>query len=346
MSRHGTLRRSVLVLLGCAGLGGAAIGASTLLDRWSDRDTSAETAVEVSTAVAQIRSMTVEFEAEGVLTHDVSIPVASPMNGTVTSVVAAGTTLAPGDVIAVVDDVPVVWLEGTVPSWRTLANGDVGADVAQLESALASMGFDNDGEVTIDDEYTAATADMVAAWQDSIGAPQTGRIDYGTVVFGGERSRVAGVDVTVGDAVAQDAVLASLGTDDRVATFPVTPADAVTLASGDVVSITLPDRSSVEAEVDDVDKTASAWTVTAIFGEVELPSLDVVDVTMAWERATVSDVLTIPSSALLRLDNGSYVVDVIDADASTRRVVEVGPSVGSRVAITAGLSPGDVVVTL
>ena len=116
--------------------------------------------------------------------------------------------------------------------------------------------------------------------------------------------------------------------------------------AGDQVSVRFPDRSLVDATVDGIARSVDAWTITATFGQVDLPILDVVDVSLEWERAVVTDQLTIPSSALLRLDDGSYVVDIVVADLLERRSVEISAAVGTRVAVTAGLSEGDVVVVL
>ncbi len=346
MSQRTRTSKIITTVAAIAAVGGAVIGGVVVYDRLSTDEVAVQSEPEISTAAAEIRTLSVDYESTGLLVFKPSIVVAAPDSGTVTRVVEAGTLLSNGDVIAVVDDVPVVWLGGEVPAWRTMKVGDTGVDVAQLESSLDSLGFNSDANVTIDDEYTTATALMVESWQEAAGAPMTGRIELGAVVFGGERSRVAGVAVVIGSTVAQDAVLVSLGTDSRVATFDVASVDAVTLAAGDSVSVRLPDRSVVDATVDSIARSVDTWTITTTFGQVDLPVLDIVDVNLEWERATVTDQLTIPSSALLRLDDGTYVVDIVIADLIERRPVELGPWVGTRVAVTAGLSEGDVVIVL
>lgn len=344
---HRTKRRTIIAsVLGVAAVGGVVAGGAVAYDRLAAEDVAIQSEPEISTASAEVRTLAVDYEASGSLEYETSIAVAAPAAGTVTAVAAAGTVLSSGDVIAVVDDVPVVWLDGDVPAWRTMADGDVGDDVAQLESALDTLGFNGDADVTIDDEYTSATAAMVEEWQETIGAPVTGRVEFGSVVFGGDRSRVAAVSAVVGGAVAADAELLSLGSTVRLATFEIPPADAVTLSPGEQVLVRLPDRSVVDAVVDRIDRAVDVWSVTATFGQVDLPVLDVVDVDVAWEREAVVDRLTIPSSALLRLDDGTYVVDVMTADSVERRTVEIGSAVGTRVVVEAGLADGDIVVVL
>ena len=62
-------------------------------------------------------------------------------------------------------------------------------------------------------------------------------------------------------------------------------------------------------------------------------------------RQVAADVVTIPSSGLLRLDDGTYVVDVVDDDGSLdRRAVAIGAVVGTRTVIESGLAPGDQII--
>jgi multidrug efflux pump subunit AcrA (membrane-fusion protein) len=68
---------------------------------------------------------------------------------------------------------------------------------------------------------------------------------------------------------------------------------------------------------------------------------------MHWNDTVAAAALTIPSSALLRRDDGAYVVDVVASDGTTKRVpVSIGTAVGTRVEITAGLNAGDTVIVL
>jgi peptidoglycan hydrolase-like protein with peptidoglycan-binding domain len=55
--------------------------------------------------------------------------------------VGAGDRLAAGTVLGEVAGRPVVALDGAIPMYRDLKTGDVGADIAQLQSALARLGF-------------------------------------------------------------------------------------------------------------------------------------------------------------------------------------------------------------
>jgi len=67
-------------------------------------------------------------------------------------------------------------LSGSLPA-------DPGYDIRQLEEALVALGHDPDGTVTVDDQFTAATGEMVKAWQQDVGARVDGIVDLGELVF-------------------------------------------------------------------------------------------------------------------------------------------------------------------
>ena len=95
--------------------------------------------------------------------------------GFVTDIVDAGTVMESGMVLYDVNTEPVVVLDGDLPAYRTFTSGmSDGPDVEQLEQALVDLGFDPDGDITIDEDFTTATADAIERLQESIGAEETG----------------------------------------------------------------------------------------------------------------------------------------------------------------------------
>jgi peptidoglycan hydrolase-like protein with peptidoglycan-binding domain len=124
--------------------------------------------------------------------------------GVVTEVVAAGDTIAQGDVLYRVNDEPVVVMYGDSPAYRTLrdlSDNMTGADVLQLEQALVALGYDPNLEASVDEEFTDYTETMVERWQEALGVEETGRVDYGDVIFIPAASEVLAVNVAVGDTV-------------------------------------------------------------------------------------------------------------------------------------------------
>ncbi len=80
--------------------------------------------------------------------------------------IPVGGVVEAGDVVVEIAGRPVLMLPGRLPAYRDLGGGDTGPDVAQLEQALAALGYDP-GEV--DDVYTAATGAAVAALYEDHG---------------------------------------------------------------------------------------------------------------------------------------------------------------------------------
>lgn len=344
MSRSNKSVRTA-ILLAVAGVLGAVsfVGVGALRDQGRD-DPVAEDA-EPSTAAVSVDSLAETVEASGTIGHEPALEVDSSLSGTVLAIVQPGEVVSSGDVLARVDDRAVVWLDGDLPAWRDLEVGDEGDDVEQLEVALTDLGF-NGGSVTVDDSYTAATAEMVERWQESLDVDASGAVELGSVVFAGDRDRVASVEADVGDSV-EPGPLVSLGTDRRVATLEVDPADGVGLGVGDVVEVALPDRSVAAATVTTIQQGTETWIVTAALDDADLPAQDTIEIAGTWEHTIATDVLTVPSSAVLRLDDGSYVVDVVDEVGDLdRRQVSLGTSVGTRTEIVSGLTAGDVVLVL
>ena len=71
-----------------------------------------------------------------------SYTVTGPGGGTLTWLPSAGQVIRQGQALYRVDNsAPVALLYGAVPAWRALSEGDAGADVAQLNHDLVSLGY-------------------------------------------------------------------------------------------------------------------------------------------------------------------------------------------------------------
>ena len=123
--------------------------------------------------------------------------------GIVTDIVDEGTIVRSGDVLYEVNTQPIVVLEGSIPAYRSFTSSmSDGSDVEQLEQALSDAGFDPDGDMVIDDEFTSATADAIERLQESVGADEDGSLLLGEVIFAPtEVSYVADVLVDIADQV-------------------------------------------------------------------------------------------------------------------------------------------------
>ena len=104
--------------------------------------------------------------------------------GFVTDIVDDGVFVQAGDVLYEINTEPVVVLQGDLPQYRPFVSSmSDGPDVLQLEQSLSDLGYDPDGDITIDEDFTSATADAIERLQEAIGAEETGRFDLGAVIF-------------------------------------------------------------------------------------------------------------------------------------------------------------------
>ena len=128
-------------------------------------------------------------------------PPASDGLGLVTWLPAVGSTVARGEPVLRVDGQPVLLLYGAIPLYRTLKPGTEGPDVTQFEANLQALGF---GGLTVDQQYTDATATVVRRWQSAAGLPSTGTVPPGQVLYAAGAVRVAEQRIRVGDVATGD----------------------------------------------------------------------------------------------------------------------------------------------
>ena len=97
--------------------------------------------------------------------------------------VAAGGTIRNGEPLAELDGEPLFALTGPVPAWRDLTPGETGPDVTELQQALASLGYYDDGDTA--GYYGPATQYAVTLYYEHLGytPPATGGVPAADVVF-------------------------------------------------------------------------------------------------------------------------------------------------------------------
>ena len=130
----------------------------------------------------------------------VTIPAGA--GGTITSLPTEGSTVDEGGILYTRDEQPVIVFYGEIPAYRTLNTRSTdGADVIQLEEALTRMGYDEDGDLSLDGDFTTETRDAIKALQDDLGIDDTGVLQMGVYVFVDGPVFVAETLVDVGSAV-------------------------------------------------------------------------------------------------------------------------------------------------
>jgi peptidoglycan hydrolase-like protein with peptidoglycan-binding domain len=97
--------------------------------------------------------------------------------------VAAGQTISNGEKLAEIDGEPLFALTGGVPAWRDITPGESGPDVAELQKALASLGYYSGGDTP--GFFGAATQEAVSLYYEHLGdtPPVTGGVPMSDVIF-------------------------------------------------------------------------------------------------------------------------------------------------------------------
>jgi peptidoglycan hydrolase-like protein with peptidoglycan-binding domain len=97
--------------------------------------------------------------------------------------VAAGQRISNGEQLAEIDGEPLFALAGRVPAWRDITPGESGPDVAELQKALASLGYYSGGDTP--GFFGAATQEAVSLYYEHLGytPPATGGVPMPDVIF-------------------------------------------------------------------------------------------------------------------------------------------------------------------
>ncbi len=343
-----------LVLTGAVvAVAGAGAAAVALIDGDGGSGSGAEAAgaTEPVTLVEVVRrDLARAEELEGTVGYGTVTPLVLVAEGTLTGLPEVGDVIEPGDVVAEVDGRPIIALNGTTPLWRPLGAGvDDGEDVLHVEYVLTAMGYAEEHDLTVDEEWTSATTEAVEDFQADHGQDDDGRIDLGEVMFidgpvrvaavagvAGQRASEAGIEVTS----PERAVHVDLAVEDAELLAVGDTAD-VELASGEVLAATVATIGT--AEIDAADGAATLPVTLTVTGGDALAEGSPVDVIVEIEAA--EDVLAVPVEALLALAEGGYAVERAAGAGATELVaVELGVFADGMVEVVGDLAPGDQVV--
>lgn len=334
-------------------LAGAA-GAWYLLDNANTTVVDPESTVELQFAEVVTTDLLETSEYEGTMSRLDGNPVSTRREGTVTALPEEGATLEQGDVVAWIDNQPVMLLYGELPIWRAMSDDVEGPDVLQLETALTALGFnESESSMTVDDTYTGSTESVVETWQESIGADEDGIVDLGDVIFVSGPVRVDALQVSVGDQIASGTAIFTTSGDDLEIGFDLPSSEQDNVSVGDAVEVTLPDLSTTTGSVTEISTVATSpedggeasFEVVVVLDDPSVAAgIDEAPVTVEVITDRVDGVTALPVEALVALAEGGYAVEVADG-AETRLVaVEPGFYADGLVEVTGEVSPGDQVV--
>lgn len=288
-----------------------------------------------TTVPVEVRDLVLTDDYEGELGFGESDAVTAGRSGVVTGVTPVGMTVGQGDVLFHLDLEPTVLLHGAVPAFRDLSvDADPGADITQLEQALVDLGFG--AGVTVDGDFTEATADAVMAWEESLGrSDPDGVVTLGDVVFAPADVRIADVTADTGTQVQSGADVVGVTATTKVVTLSLTVDQVANVEAGTPVTVTLPDGTEATGKIVDVatepstdggdgngggagggdggDGGEETYPVTVALDDpaaVDAFESGTVDVSV--ERSRTEDATAVPVIALLALREGGYAVQVVD----------------------------------
>jgi len=348
--RHWLLVIGATVMLGGVVAGTVLVWASAAKRPASDRRLPPATARVTRTTLVETKTVT------GTLRYGDPTPIRAIGPGMLTWIAPVGSTVKRGEPLFKVDERPVVELYGSVPLYRTLRVGAVGADVRQLQENLSQLGYQG---FTVDGTYTAADAAAVRKWQTDIGLPPIGTVDVGQAVFVPGAVRIAVQIARLGDLIDQRGaqVLGYTSTTSLVS-VQLNVADQALAVKGRKVTVTVPGRKAMEWEISDVgtvitaqkdagqtgQKDARIEVTVTIADQEALGPLNAAPVDVAFVSDEREDVLTVPVAALLALAKGGYGVEIVDGNATRIVAVRTGLFAAGRVEISGdGINEGTTV---
>ncbi|MDT0308447.1 peptidoglycan-binding protein [Streptomyces sp. DSM 44917] len=356
-SRPVALALGVLVLAVGAGAGYRLAGQDPGAGRADDPAGPAATAEVTRETISATESF------GGTLGHGEKHTVAALGQGTITGLAAADSPIERGGELYRLNETPVTALHGALPMYRDLRAGDTGLDVEQLEHNLAGLGYSG---FTVDDEFTGGTEDAVRAWQEDIGAEETGFVAASAVVFVPNGARVDSLHADLGDLVAPGAPVLDFTGSDQIVSLQAGMDDRDLLAVDTEVTVELPDGRTIPGSVTSAgvfpagtdaaggagpggDEAAGAEDAVV---EVEVRPAEEVDASLLGTSLDVvaevderENVLVVPVSALLALSDGGYGLEVAAGDGTWELVeVDTGLFANGRVEVEGGgIAEGTVV---
>ena len=324
----------------CAGEGAAEAGSSSAGGGSgtcaSDRQTVTSGEQGVTGAEAKVMGDRTQLaSAQSSLAHSSSAlatarasAVSYAQGAVYTSLPSVGAVIARNHSLYAIGGAPAILLYGPTLATRAfLAGMSAGPDVAELNGNLEALGY---GSGLAGDEFTAATAAAIRAFQAAHGSAQTGALALGSVVFESGPVRVTSVTPTVGMGVSPGQALAVSSTGRQV-TVKLDASQQSSVKKGDRVVITLPDSQTTSGTVSYVATVAVA--PASEHGEESTPTIEV-DITPNEPQATghldaapvqvsittgsVENTLVVPVTALLALAGGGYAVEEVQPDGVHR----------------------------
>jgi HlyD family secretion protein len=163
---------------------------------------------------------------------------------------------------------------------------------------------------------------------------------------------IASVGVSKGDTASTGTTLGSIITKDKIATITLNEVDIAKIKVGQKVNLTFDalDDLAIEGEVSEVDTLGTvsqgvvSYSVKITFSSDNESIKPGMSITANVIVDSVSDVLTVPSTAVKTMGGKSY-VEVLNNGVTEKKTVETGLTDDATTEIKSGLTEGEKVVT-
>jgi hypothetical protein len=333
----------------------AAAGAAAEAAFRPAHDASTPSAAASATTPVVLRTITSQSQVSATLGYAGSYTVTGEGGGTLTWLPVTGAVIREGGVLYRVNNgTPVFLLYGSVPAWRTLAEGLTGQDVAQLNYALVRLGYADAAEIAALnwDYFSWETLAALEKLQTKLGLTVTGTLPLGQAVFLPSALRVTATGTALGDPAAGQILTAT--STSKIVTISLAAAQQTEVKTGDDVTITLPSGQNTPGVVSSIGTVATGSGSSATIPVTVTPtdpaaigSLDEAPVEVEITAASVSDALVVPVDALLAQAGGGYAVEVVTGGRRHLVAVQLGlfDDADGLVQVTgAGLAAGQQVV--
>jgi len=145
----------MLIVIAALAYGGYYFGTQNTEDSTSSKT------LELTTVSIQKGDLAKKEEYNGTLRQTDKKILNSPTNGVVTFLPKEGSVVNFGEVLFIIDNKPVILLQGSTPFYRTLdLNSDPGVDIKQVEEALVYLGY-ADSTFVPDEVFDEQTSKML-----------------------------------------------------------------------------------------------------------------------------------------------------------------------------------------
>jgi hypothetical protein len=278
-----------------------------------------------ATAAVERRDLVDRESIDGTLGYADATPLRAGAVGTLTEIRESGDVVRRGESLYDVEDQQAAWLlYGELPAWRDFTPGmSDGDDILQLERNLRKLGYDPEGDMTVDDEWTWATTAAVERFQDDHAVTEDGSLGQGEVVFRPGPSRVGELKAAVGQEVAPGAALGELSSTIREVTVDLEADRQELVHAGDDVTVEMPNGKTARGRITEVGKVASRpasedaeptieVTIALRGREARGSGLDQAPVDVGFASERRKDVLAVPINALLARSGGGFAVETSD----------------------------------